>query len=1192
MYEMDSPYLKAIQQIPGKTPGEKYQALNCIAKKLINDTMDIDDNGIKNVEVKSSAELPECLVPIVSLEVAKILHQPDGILAGLKSDDALINDRALKVKWFFDGSNKDITNSQYFKNHVFPYVSLTVRIKIIRNLGKYLMLSNKQSVAEEFYNELKEQYDEKTVRPLGFACGESFFRKITSEWNESLSISELEIIYPRFPTYVIELLKNKPFKYIKFLPKLLKNHADSFVDIIKTMKGYLSIDLTNKKSEFLFKNQRSALLENAKLFIDIMSIEQITKKLTKLEFKQFYKQLFPEKYEEFSFNTFYEYLKYYPEEEKLNLMLSTFEDLYGKNLLDCDDFITPQLLRLLKPEQRIKIARRKLEKTDKSFEPSDIECAWVCYLPTDESIPIITEKISKTSDSTVRGQNLQKLMYTCSVNKDHDALLKVLEYLFMRHKNEEYYIIPRLLQRLSDDFDVKNLPKEHLIVVDKFLKYLNIKEKLKLRPEVSSVLICDLIYSQLKRNEDISEYIKLYIEINNSERLNILHDYPEYERKCLIEFITQLCMEDELDKSPSTINSMLRSMYDFNKRNAKSKIQLEKLSIRNYPTLFEAVKSIVTRKTDGSFAWEKNLVDMYLRQGENDLYLAWFDQTKTPEKIEFNDSNVIKLLQNHKNYTKIGMDILMNVKNKIKRHNLARRFLSYARWHQDLPIIFANKCLKELENKENTDVYKNLYVLAVLYDGSSYEKLFTSFIPESKILDLKDNKTKEEYTFNCSILWSLNIVNPPVSFSPILQFCEGDYVHKAINTLNNVGRRVPVDKVTSFSKTLVNKKVSVKKHGIRLFCEVASYDQIQEMMMYLWDKEKHISIRQVLYQFISKLFTDAPSSQSWSLIQKCITDVKLEDYYFDNIFEVNKVSVNFVERYVSLLLETIERMEKTDNEFVNKSQGYVTGILSYCSSLSEEFHQHILKNHFANFSRPDYSLCVSIHNYVISQYLGEANDKLESRLNFLTDLILNAVKAYWNVHFNYDPNAYPVNLWVCILIKNINCCIQQDVKVKTAKVVLDTLLTVLKPEQLGTSYLILIYIGVFDDEEKYSTDEISKKLVQLIPSLVEIYSSELMPTIVRHFKNHMKNVSLNKLDIIEKLILNDDKNILLFASTLLFESSGYDENDQYFKIIDTLKMSKHPAIVIPIIDKFNNKYPAKKINKSQEEVLSSEEETD
>ncbi|XP_044010150.1 uncharacterized protein LOC122853794 [Aphidius gifuensis] len=1400
-YKMESPYLEAIQHIPGKTPGEKYKALNCIARKLIDDAMETNDDRVKSVDVKSSAELPECLVPIVRLEVAKILHQPDGIVSALKSDDAFINDRALKVKWFFDGSNENITNSQYFDKHIFPYVSLTVRIKIIKNLAKYLMLSNKQGIAENFYIELKEQYGEELVRPLCFACGDDFIRLTSNEWKKPVSVSELEIIYPRFPDYVFLLLKTSPNKYSKFLPKLLKNHADIFVDIVK--EYILVIKLSNKKCQLFLKNARNAFLDNPMLFVPLLSLKLITTMLNKLEFHQFYKKmfpqnqkefcfitlykylkyypeeekldllisifeelygisfmecvslisfpllvdnyadvfvnivkrfnlnnklsnkncesffnyqlnpflkiktlsipsqfldliteklnelefyhffkhlfpqnynefcfttlykylkyypeeeklnllisifeelygisflecvglisfpqllvdnyadvfvdivkrfnlnnklsnkncesffnyqlktkrlsiplkfskliteklnklefyhffkhLFPKNYKEFCFTTLYKYLKYYPQDEKLNLLMSTFNDLYGISLLECTDLISPDLLRLLKPEERIRIARKEIEKDDTT---GDIEYSWICYLPTNESIPLIKEKISKESVINNRSEYLQELIYTCSINKDNDALLNVLEYIFMQHKNEQNPVIPNVLNRLCTDFDVKNLPKEHLIIVDQFVMFLHVKNKITNYLIIAS-LISDLIFTKLKHNEEFHKYIELYIDLNSEReweyiKWNILQNNPDYERKCMVELITQMCMHKN---GHAAVNSLLSSMYDFNGRNAKAKVPLEKLSITNYPILYEAVKRIVTRDRQTVNNWWSIRTDELLEKGEKDIFLAWYDKPKSPEKFEFHNSNVIKLLQKSPEKIIENWDEYLKLcKSKITSRNLARRFLRYSRWHQDLPIMFANQCLKELEIKENVDIHKNLHILAVLYEGSSYEKLFTPFIPESKTLDLTNSKTKSEYKLNCSILWSLNIVNPPVSFSPIFEFCQGDYVHKAVNTLDNVGRRVPVEKVIEFSKTLVNQKVFVKKHGIRLFYQVASHDQIRETMSYLWKQETHLSIREVLYQNISKLFIDAPSLQSWSMIQTCMDEVTTEDHFWNRIFDISEVPDDFYERYISKLLETIKRIKETKNDFgPSQSHGYVSYILNSSSRrsylFSEEFHQHIIKNYFADFSRLEYLLSDSCQNYIIKEYIVKSGDKLESRLAFLTDLILEIVKTSWNVPFAFKTNSLPANYLIYKLIScicNMNC---NNIKIRTAEVVLDALLTVLKPDQLGTSYLDLVYIGILDND--YTVDQMTHKLVQLIPSLVEIYSTKLMSTIVQHFEQPLNIFLSNKknthlFDIIGKLVLSDDKNVLLFTNTLLLQSIISNDKRRYSIMIDTLQIN-------------------------------------
>lgn len=1163
--EMESPYLVAIQKIPGKTPGEKYRYLNGIARKLINEAMDIEgDEWMKNIVIKSSDELPECLVPIVSLEIAKIIRQPEGIVSALKSDDSFINDRALKVKWFFDGTNKNITNADYFDKNIFPHVSLIVRNKIVRNLAKYLILTNNQSIAEEFYNKLKKQYGKKLARPICFACSEEFIKNTVKDLP---TISEMEIIYSLYPNIAIELLKQNAFSYAKFLPTLLKKHPNEFVEIIVNhLSLYYNIKLTHKKCELVFKNLRNSLIENGEIFIKIIPLKLITARLTKCEFNKFFEQLFPENISAFNFTRYFGYLKYYIEEEKLSLLMSTFETVYKKKLLDCDNHVTHELSCLLSPEERVSVVRKILKKD------TYVVNSWVSHLPTNESIPDLKEKILNSSKITDRCEYLKQMIYSCSVNKDQDALLSVLDYIFMRHINEQNPTIPNVLYELRLNFDVKKLPKEHLAIVDKFVRFLYVKNELK-SGRVGTHLLCDLIYSKLVHNEEITEYMNILHEVItvyqffNEYPWDIFENYPEYGRTYLHEFIMTINVESY--EQPAVINSILSCcIYDFNEKNSKAEAPLEYFSIKNFPLLFKAVEKILTRDREIKNEWDMQETDRLVKNGEKDLFYLLTGrispvETLVIEEIEFYDSKVIKLLQ--KSPEKImenWNDYLRKCKNNIKRWNLARRFLRSARWHQDLPILFANKCLNELSN-ENNNISENLYILAVLYEGKSYEKIFIPFIPETMTLYTSNKDTEDEYKLNCSILWSLNVVNPPVSFNPILEFCQGDYVHKAVNYLNNIGRRVPIENVMEFSKILVNQNVSVKKHSIRLFCLVASTEQIQEIMINLWKTENHISIREIIFKYISKLFSDVPSLQSWSLMKNCINEVKIDDFFWDCIFDLNNVTCEFFELYVVELLKTIERIEKIEENFDRqlKIQRYVKKILRNCvpksNILSEHFHQDIIRTYFADLSRPEYSLSYDVHYFVVRGYICMAGDKLETRLAFLMELCLEIVEKYWNIPSKYDDQFLTANRMICgQLINSVIEIKNDDIRRKTATALHDNLLKVLQPEQLGTRYFDIKFAIFIDSKD--SVEQLAYKLGQIIPDMVDKFSTESMPMIVDCFMKACNTVFNDLLDdlleVIVNLITSNDNRVTLFASKLFFKlDKDCYNNDKYSMVIDKLK---------------------------------------
>lgn len=1204
MFDNNSPYLDAIQKVPGKTPGEKLKTLNFIANKFIAESSNTDD------KIPSTPCLQDVLVPIVSLEVAKIRHQPEEIVAALKSDDIALNDRALRVKWFFNGTNKNITNFDYFYNNIFSHVSVNTRDKIIKKLAKHLLLKNNTTIAEEFYINIKTEYGDNSARRLCFACSENFIEDTIFSWNKKLNYVDLDIIYRRYPNVAIKYIKENTKEYLAFLPKLLKSHLNEFVNLVKEDSGELHsyIKLTHKKSQIFLKHCRHELLENPQIFFSMLPLKFITSKLTKTEFYKVYKGLFPSTIDSFDYDAFYKYfnyLKYYDGfsmEEKFSYFRKTFQDLYGLNFIEnCP--ITVEIMKLLDPEERVKQARIKLE-NDKSIDKSKInkEELWICYLPTNESIPVLKEKITKTSDADDRCELLRALIYNCSVNKDDDALLSVLDYIFSHHKNEKFPAIYNILDEVSKGFDIKNLPNAHLVILDKFVRFLNIKNLLKKQVPLGKVILGNLLYSKLKNQEDICDYIGMYIELQypGYYRWEILIDYPEYNRKCLVEIIKRtLILKDKYKNYLSSlISSLLKAMTDFNERNLKAKNQLDKFDIQDFPLLLEAVKDILKSNNKGlQDADDMKNIKQYLTKLNKNIYLVL-----ELSESELNDSSIIKELQKSPDKIMQNWEACFDkCKQNIKK-NYIRRFLNCARWHKDLPILFENKCLNELKNKK-ADMKNSLQMLAVLHEGASYEKLITPLISDTMKLDLQDERTKDLYELNTAIIWSLCIVNPPLSLNPVVKYFEHDYKNVIVHSLNNIAKRIPVNKIMEFSKTLSTQIVSIKKHGIKLFCLVGSLEQKQMMLMDLWKNENHISIRQIIFECCSKLFNDTPNLQNWNLLKSCIAEIKIEDCFWNDILDFKNISDEYFTCSIMEVFKTIKRIEETNSDFkISKSPKYIDKILknnmSRLTLFTEELHENIINNYFADVSRCEYILSEDLQTFIVKGYIGEANDEqFESRIKFLTKLLLGIVNKYWDVPSDLNPNFLPANFMIGRLIHGVGKMSHSPRKIETAQTLLDDLSKLLRPQQLGVCYLNLIFINLIDSIT--SPEKISNKLVQLIPSLIEIYSNEAMPMIVWNFKKYLwacfdrcifgntyryKGQHIFCLEVIENLASSNDEAIILFATLLLLEVELICvDMSKYLKIIQTLKKSKHPAVKLALSN--NNYFSYELFMKNQQKII-------
>ncbi|XP_025262682.1 uncharacterized protein LOC112637368 isoform X2 [Camponotus floridanus] len=110
--DLEMPYLRAIQAVPGNTASEKLRWIGRLTS---------------NSASGDSEQLPQELLPLLKVEIAVKEKKHDDITIALKSEDWMIVNRAFKATWFFDGSHKDTINAHYFCDYILPDVSMNTR---------------------------------------------------------------------------------------------------------------------------------------------------------------------------------------------------------------------------------------------------------------------------------------------------------------------------------------------------------------------------------------------------------------------------------------------------------------------------------------------------------------------------------------------------------------------------------------------------------------------------------------------------------------------------------------------------------------------------------------------------------------------------------------------------------------------------------------------------------------------------------------------------------------------------------------------------------------------------------------------------------------------------------------------------------------------------------------------------------
>ncbi|XP_057336602.1 uncharacterized protein LOC130675124 [Microplitis mediator] len=1122
-------YFNAIQKVKGNTPGKKFHTLNSIARKIIKSE---NQNASMQLAVDSS-ELPEALKPLVQVEVARLSEQFEKICEALKSDDSALFVRALRAKWFFNGSHRNC-RVQFYKEQIFPFVSLQSRHKIIKTLAKNL--TAKPAIAEKFYTALTLMYEEKQAHLLLMACSESFIWNRITEHKLRLNNRLVRILFDKYPKLVIEYLKlskksDDEFErnlrpvnlqsHASLLPRLFNEYSDAFVELIEMHNNNFNIKLSRPSTDFFFEKFPDALMRNPRLFLPMLNLKVVHENLTDLQFKAMFKQLFPPKIGSFEFDKLLQYLECLPKDDKLPLMISTFEEVYGVKLLDSYTKITTLTLLMLSHEDRTKLVEEILEYIyKKKAVHSDLP--WICFLPCDKSIRCLKLTFKNINNLNLRLETFRKLIYTCQVNADNDSFLKVIKYIAAEHINEPEPVLIGIFKFISTIYPLNTLTSDNWDALIKFIdstknKFTNWYNKVPL------ILIVAAVRYDLKNNinsntSSMKLLTEFYLNLRAAKWL-VFTDSFQYNRICLEHFITNQ-LDYELPISEHARSSgfitLLVSIDDFNNAVTEAKSDVKVILIKDHPKLVEKVRALLSDHIRDDI----NMKDLKVtvRNLDQDLYNACVSESvreseklpKTVIPVNLKSKSTWKMLKTDPQYFEYNWEPFLHVclagifvhggtnKSLSEFNPLARRFLRLSRWCQDLPRMIARKLLGNLRRCRSGP---DLVALAILLGGPAIER----FVVTLKVTDfirapLGNHATPVRKKTNW-IARALSSANPPVPLNSILKFCVNDCVESGINCLINVSRRTRVNKVILFANKLINQPEDRRKLRIRLLCMVEDAENLHINLTDLWTHETDQKIRKLLFRNVLKLFKAFPEDKNWELINKCIDGLRPDDKYtFGSLMKFDYIPNEFIVEYVRKLFSLFRRLDNGRNDSQQDVVWfYITKLLNIDKNIlvlfSDELHNEIIDKYVLDLSLPK-NVQSAGHNYLIN-YIVTAREKLEDRLNRFKNIFVKIVKRKWNVPYPTEPSFYPANNFVHGLINNIIYSLHNNrMKCKLADTVTRAVVDLnVKPHQDPKFFLLFTFTCIVN---KVPPEKLATAINRLLPTYARFFGKNYIEIIAKY----------------------------------------------------------------------------------------------
>lgn len=1178
-----TPYLHAIQTVPGDTPGEKFRWIAKFIQQRLSVSNDLED--------LESEKIPKPLAPLIQVHAAILLNKADpknqstyeAIAEALKSEDELVVNKALKAKNFFNGTNETITNNKYFFENLFPYVSLNTRARIIKTLALRLAPRN-STLAEKFFLSIDSFYGLEQALPLLLACSESFVYNTIIEKRIALSRRMVKLFFRRNPDFVVRYLRlSKPatnscarklpsvniHDFTDILATLVKIQLDSFAEIFEMHEEKPPmIFLSNKGVEAFLKNGREYLERKTKLYIEILPLKSISNCYMEVIFPK----LFPDNIRDVDTDNMLKYLKYYRQDRKVDLFLRSYQKVYNKDILNDPEKITANLLEILRPEERIKQAKIKLNSKTAALKKSENIVTWECFLGTKESLPLFGEEMSKATEMEHRARIACKMIHSCKINNDNSALLKVLMCFNSRHYNERPWFLYEVFNSLLKLYDLPQMGTDYWKILINMMERAYVKKDLFALNNVGVRMIEAAIHYKIRQNEPFPELIDMLVDIKTTKcrgYWNILQKNYNFERMCLEDCLNVFSQKYNSDQaswredSIGILFDICSSIYYFNEVHVNKNTHIERMTVKNYPWLLQAIEEILPTTTQNDIYIVANLQNIFMTY-EMDLYQRFWPRTK--KVVEIKVSEALKILKRN------PQDILDHWKEYLKvckdnwNKGYAKHFIKAIRWYKEIPIKFAEQCLQDLtEEKEEIC----LSILSTLVYGKTFSKIIEPLIPTNRTLDIHQRDAKINYNLIQHLVSSIKFANPPVPLTLLNRLCQGDYLPVALTALTNVCRRTNIMDVVSFAKMLSNQRAAVRKHGIRLMRIVTSRDQLLNFFRAQWKSEENQSIREVMFIIIIKLFQKEPGVSTWLLFSHMISTLTLQDEKCCHLIlsMINSVPDQYVVDFIKQTLNMIDTFERLGLHKDSVAE-YTSIMLSYidepiCNLLPESFIKNLIQRYLFH-QNPNVSK--SLNEFVVTVLLLPAEGEFDNRLKIFSSLFRETVVRGWNIPNSKNPSFIPTNNALRRFIDVITHTVSySSKKLRLIDEILSMFITSLHPLLDPTSYLLLTFSKV--QVISRTPVEFGFNVSQRLNDLIKIFS----PYFVFFMTDILRNMPLsntfkyyNKIDIdlgiIEGLLEVCTATSALMAVQLLHSIRSNEQQERRDRVLVTLMKCKLPAV--------------------------------
>ncbi|XP_063233192.1 uncharacterized protein LOC134536986 isoform X3 [Bacillus rossius redtenbacheri] len=1076
----DKQFVARFHSLSGKTIGEKLKSLNHLTRDIRSTCSQEDvDQFIAAVKPANNFE------KLLKGRLIDTFKKTRDVVDVLKCEDRLFIKQVLGCDWFFEGSSTDFPTCEFFFTDVFPNTSFNTRNDIIHSLSLHL---RDERVAEQFFSAVRSEYGLQQAKCLLCACRAHFVQSVLDTDGARLHFTEREVsrLVTKFPLLVRLNFKNQCFTALQstILQTMLNVDVKIFIELFEIIEYHVDIEIGRRACKKIIGCNPSAVVKSATKYLRVTKPKYLQKYLAPEDFTKFYLAIFPKSYNDAYFfvdgGEFYTVVESLAPEKRLDLMLSSFEKVYGQQLLALPDLVGEKLLQMLPADKRETCAQLKIELC---LSRDEDETLWICYLPTGKSVPTLKKLLLQAPDLDQRCRLISYLILTCKVNEDLDELASVCKHVVARYRNDDISLRINVLNELSQKFDLLKLDDRHWTSVLEVIKiiFLNAEH------ESNRWLLCEIIgksvHYRLNQNADISEQIDQLIIF---KEWIVLEDKPEYQQVIFKAFGERIPLSKKVNAPLTSLAlSLLSSVSCWNMTHTSFQF-----SLHNFSWVVENLKIIIETDLHRS----KNEVLEHLK------YDLETKQLVCPEHV-YQDKVVKDLLyflkMDTEKFIKNAEEELAFLLSKNPR-NYKQLFKTWnLRSFTNIKEVVVQICSEALKDVIGTRKQENaIIILSFLMDAESFVRLIEPFQPVTDKIDPADENTEKMLPLIKTSALCLKNVNPWNDYSSVAKFCKGDYLKYVLGSLMSVCYNTNQRKIVPFLETLTDSPVSVKKHAVRLSFNIVSKPQLMSLLSNLWNRDKNPATREILLALVWKAFSE-PSADKFTLLKYCLKSLTVDDKnLFDKLSDDSHIPDEYKAEYIQLCWDKLHDLLQQGA----KTKTHISQLISKCENAVEllppSFCEHVLQKYLCEGS-PHKEACIELA--VVYALKSGTENVLNERYNFISKLFKDLIVR--SASGRNDVASFISQLCTQVLLSKYEMTLQ----------VLEKFLliwpSVLSPVHKFESFLLHNFtFFYFSGMPEFNLVSFGKVSLAYVTSWLNEYGSEAIILVCRTLKSFVSSV--------------------------------------------------------------------------------------